>query len=107
MRLLERTLKWVGIAPRAEVRDDLGAALEAFSPNVTRVRASVIPSLCTLDTLEEGLRRAGDVSLLLPADAVIQPGDGLCIDGDAPQWRCTEVQQWSAHVAVKAVRIPG
>lgn len=108
MRLLERTLRWVALAPRVVRQDDLGGVTEGFSEQVTRVRASVIPSGSNvLRQAEPGLWQSSTMCLLLPLDAPIAPGDGITLDGDASRWRCVDVQKWSAHQAVQAVRITG
>ena len=105
MRLLERTLKWVAVAPRAAVADGLGGVAEAFSDVRRKVRASVIPSTGGLVNHATGLREVQSMCLLMPVDAEICVGDGVCVDADAPNWRCIEVQRWSAHCAVRVVRI--
>ena len=107
MRLLERTLRWVALAPREVTQDGLGGGVEGFSARTTRVRASVIPSDSGVRSAESGVWQSGTMCLLLPLDAKIAPGDGICLDGNVPEWRCVEVQKWSAHQAVQAVRIAG
>ena len=105
MRLLERTLKWVFIAPRAVTADALGGQVEGFAETRLPVRASVIPSTGGVVSRESGADRTWTMCLLMPADAKIALGDGVCVDGDTPQWRCVDVQRWSAHCAVKVERI--
>lgn len=107
MRLLERTLREVLIAPRQVSTDALGARLEGFSQEKRRVRASVIPSTEGLRAHESGLLRPQTMCLLLAADAQVNVGDGVCIDGEAPEWRCAQVERWSAHLAVRIERIEG
>lgn len=107
MRLLERTLKWVAIAPREVVADGLGGGVEHFSERVRKVRASVIPFEGGFFRHESGAGLAESMCLLLPADARIEVGDGVCLDGGVPKWRCVEVQRWSAHCAAKVERIAG
>ena len=55
MRLLERTLKTLYIAPGLTVADGLGAARRAFSAERVPVRASLIPAEGALERLEPGL----------------------------------------------------
>lgn len=105
MRLLERTLKWVSIAPRRVTEDALGGVTEGFSNALRPVRASVIPSTGGLKNHETGLYEAQSMCLLMPPDAQIAVGDGICVDSDRPEWRCVEVFRWSAHCAVRAARI--
>ena len=105
MRRVERTLKWVSIAPRAVAADALGGVVEGFSEQRRRVRASVIPSTGGLVNHATGLREVQSMCLLMPVDAEIAVGDGVCVDADEPEWRCVEVAQWSAHCAVRVARI--
>jgi len=105
MRLLERTLKWIDIAPRRVAADGLGGGVEDFSAQHRRVRASVIPSTGGLRDRESGVERVQTMCLLMPKDALIEPGDGVCVDAQQPNWRCTCVQRWSAHVAAQVERI--
>lgn len=105
MRLLERTLKTIRIAPREVSVDALGGAVEGFSAETRAVRASVIPSTGGLQNRTTGVQEVQTMCLLLPADAGIAPGDGVCVDGERPDWRCVGVQRWSAHVAAQLERI--
>ena len=107
MRLLERTLQWIDIAPRAVAIDGLGGAVEAFSDDRRAVRASVIPSTGGLKDRAAGVQAVQTMCLLLPLDAGIAPGDGVCVDAAQPNWRCVCVQRWSAHVAAQLERIAG
>ena len=99
MRLLERTLQTVLIAPQKAKTDALGAAVEGFSDERTEVRARVIPSSGGLEDRASGRRRVQSMCLLMP------PGDGLCIGEERVGWRCVDVQKWSAHLAVQAERL--
>ena len=105
MRLLERTLQTVLIAPQKAKMDALGAAVEGFSDERTEVRARVIPSSGELEDRASGRRRVQSMCLLMPPGAVVAPGDGLCIGEERVGWRCVDVQKWSAHLAVQAERL--
>ena len=105
MRLLERTLKTVHIAPREILTDALGGRTEAFSSVTAPVRASIIPCDGALECRESGLREAERLRLLMPLDAQIRAGDGVCIDSGQPCWRCVDVQRWSGHIAARVERI--
>lgn len=105
MRLLERTLKNIEIAPRQTQADGLGGVTEGFSNLRRPVRASVIPSTGGIMDREAGVARVLTMCLLMPTDAKIDVGDGVCVDADVPQWRCVNVQKWSAHVAAQVERI--
>ena len=105
MRLLERTLKWIDIAPREVAVDGLGGGVEQFAADRRPVRASVIPSTGGLRDRQAGVEQVQTMCLLMPLDAGIAPGDGVCVDSQEPNWRCTNVQRWSAHVAAQVERI--
>ena len=105
MRLLERTLRNIEIAPREVCIDALGGVMEAFSARRYPVRASVIPSTGKLADRTSGVERVQTMCLLMPKDARIDPGDGVCVDSAQPDWRCVCVQRWAAHVAAQVERI--
>ena len=105
MRLLERTLKNIEIAPRLTVMDALGGVTEGFSDVHRSVRASVIPSTGGLIDRTAGVERVQTMCLLMALDARIENGDGVCVDSAMPEWRCVSVQRWSAHVAAQLERI--
>ena len=105
MRLLERTLKTVYICAGLEESDALGGVKRGFSPRRVATRGSLIPSEGKLEGLEPGLAAARRCVLLLPADAKIAAGDGVCECPDgAPEWLCVDVRRWSAHVAATLER---
>jgi len=105
MRLLERTLRRIAVAPRQAMQDALGAQIEGFSERRMPVRASVIPSAGGLVERETGLCRTQTMCLLMPLDTEIAVGDGVCVDSDAPEWRCVSLQRWSAHIAAQVERL--
>ena len=107
MRLLERTLKMLYIAPGLAVADGLGAARRAFSAERVPVRASLIPAEGALERLEPGLLADARCLALMPVDAPIAAGDGVCETAEGePEWLCVEVRGWSAHLAASLVRRP-
>lgn len=105
MRLLERTLKNIEIAPRRVEIGGLGGAAEGFSEERMRVRGSVIPSTGKLVSREMGVLQTRSMCLLMPPDAKISVGDGVGVDGGKVEWRCVNVERWSAHVAAQVERI--
>lgn len=105
MRLLERTLKWIEIAPRAAAKDALGGVAEGFSDEHRAVRASVIPSAGGIHDHAAGMIRTQSMCLLMPQDTQIDVGDGVCVESEKPNWRCVSVQRWSAHIAAQVERI--
>ena len=105
MRLLERTLAEVYIAPGRVETDALGGARRVFSAERLPVRASMIPAEGALERLEHGLAPQKRCLALLPRDAAIAAGDGVSTQASGePEWLCTDVQRWSAHVAAKLER---
>ena len=112
MRLLERTLCEVTIAPHTEVKDSLGGVRLAFSARRSPARGSLQPVKNTLGhaantlTVEGfGLRAAQTLRLLLPRDVQIAPGDGVCTDGASqPQWLVLSVEDWTAPRLVRLAR---
>lgn len=105
MRLRERDLRTLFIAPSMEIRDDLGGVRRSFSTERNPVRCAMIPQGNPLETLESGARTNEKYLILLPSDGKIAPGDGVCesIDGD-PEWLCTEVIPWSDHLTATIER---
>ena len=105
MRLLERTLQTVLIAPQKAKTDALGAAVERVTVARTALPAMQMASRAGLEDLATGRRRVQSMCLLMPPGAVVAPGDGLCIGEERVGWRCVDVQKWSAHLAVQAERL--
>ena len=105
MRLLERTLKPLYIAPGLAQADALGGVRRVFSAERIAVRGSLIPADGTLERREAGLETDARCLALLPRDAAIAPGDGVSeSDSDEPEWLCVDVRTWSAHIAASLVR---
>ena len=102
MRLMERTLSWVEIAPRTIETDDTGGAVERFTAPRKKVRASVIPSTGGLKKHETGLRQVQTMCMLTPIDTDVSVGDGIFAENAL--WRCTEVRRWTAHLAIRLER---
>lgn len=105
MRLREREKRTLFIVPALEIPDGLGGISRGFSGDRNPVSCTMIPQGGGLSTLESGMRAREKYLMLLPRDAAIIPGDGVCesIDGD-PEWLCTEVIPWSAHLAATLER---
>ena len=104
MRLLERTLRTVWIAPYETHTDGLGAVVEGFSAERIPVRASLIPVKGDVEAHEAGLIQSGEIRLLTPLDTKISVGDGVLPEKDGPVWRCVEIERWSGHLALRAVK---
>ena len=114
MRLVERTLRSVQIAPRSVQTDSLGGVIEQFSDNRISVRCVAVPGGNTLNyaanslnPMEHGVFLRQNLKLLMPRNTSVSAGDGICMDGEAqPGWRCVAVEKWSGHLAVKIERLP-
>lgn len=105
MRLLERTLKDVYIAPGLSQADALGSAEHVFSAERVPVRASLIPTDGALNRREAGMDADARCLALMSLDAPIAAGDGVCETAQGePEWLCTEVRRWSAHLAASLAR---
>lgn len=105
MRLLERTLKTVYIAPGLVVTDALGCVKRDFSEERISVRAGIISGEGTVNSREPGLTADRKITLLMPLDAPIARGDGVSETAlGAPEWLCTDVTEWSAHLSVALER---
>lgn len=108
MRLLERTLRTVYIAPGLTETDALGGAVRRFSGEREAVRASMIPAEGMLDSLEPGLVARRRCVALMPKDAPIAAGDGVAETEDGePEWLCVDVRYWTAHAAASLERRAG
>lgn len=105
MRLRERELKTLYVAPSIQMKDGMGGIVRGFSGDRNPVRCSMIPQSCGLEALEGGMRTSEKYMAIMPADAGIVPGDGICESIDEePLWLCTEVIPWSAHLAATLER---
>jgi hypothetical protein len=113
MRLVERTLRDIRIAPRQPEQDALGGMTEGFSSARIACRCAAAPAGNTLNyaangitPLEHGEYRRQGLKLLLPRGTQIAPGDGVCMEGEeAPGWRCVAVEAWPSHVEAKIERL--
>ena len=112
MRLVERTLKEIEIAPHTEQKAALGGVTQGFTELRIPARGSVQPASNTLNHAAnalnfeaQGMRMAQTVRVLLDRDTKIEPGDGVCMDGArTPQWLCVAVENWSAHKLARLER---
>lgn len=96
MRLMERQLREIRIAPRIAARGALGGRSEAFSRDTILVRGSVLPEEGSLRAGEKGLASGEKLRLLVPADTPVQAGDGAWL-GDE-KYIIHSVRCWSAHL---------
>lgn len=112
MRLYERTLVSLQIAPHTEQPDALGGVRLGFSEVRIPARGSIQPASNTLNhaanalgSERHGLHVSQTLRVLLPRDVEIAPGDGVCTDGaPQPQWLCVAVENWAAHKLARLER---
>ena len=104
MRFLERTAKRLRIAPGLTATDALGGVRREFSPERIPVRAAWIPRDGGAEAAEPGRLPNRRAVALMPLDAPIAEGDGVCEGDGAPEWLCVSVQRWSAHLAAELER---
>ena len=95
MRLAERTLVLVYLAPRMQISGELGGISEGFSDERLPVRASILPEESKLSPEEKGAKHREGLRLLVPVHAAAKVGDGVCIGGD--MYRIAGVKRWAAH----------
>ena len=96
MRLAERTLLAVRLAPRAPRRGALGGMAEGFSDETVQLRASRIPESSTLEVAERGIKFREKLRLLVPGDVRATAGDGVWVEEKL--YRIVSVLRWSAHL---------
>lgn len=95
MRLAERTLTVVQLAPRVCEAGELGGIAECFSRNCIPLRAAILPEEGGLEAGERGAVNRERLRLLVPADAGAAVGDGIWIA--QALYRIAEVKRWAAH----------
>ncbi|MBQ8508248.1 MAG: hypothetical protein IJ466_12570 [Clostridia bacterium] len=99
MRLIERTLREISIAPRMERIGSLGGRAEGFSEEMTTVRGAVLPESGALSTGEKGLHSGAAIRLLVPADAQVKIGDGAWVEGS--MYIVSAVRRWTGHLELE------
>lgn len=96
MRLKERTLIEIRIAPRLRKTGALGGAAEAFSEDTLTLRASRLPEGGDFSMDGRGASCPDRLRLIAAADASVRPGDGAWVEGRL--YRILTVRRWTAHV---------
>lgn len=99
MRLAEKRLVQVEIAPRMVSRGNLGGRAEGFSPERIPVRASILPEEGRMGADVRGLSTGERLRLLVPADTRVQVGDGVVMEGG--MYIVLSVARWSAHLELE------
>ena len=102
MRLKERELVMVEIAPRVCVKGALGSATADFGEK-TCVRASVLPDDQAFSAGEGGLKSGEGLAVIIPKDIPVSEGDGLFADGKV--YEILSVRSWRAHRELTCARI--
>ncbi len=102
MRLKERELSTVQIAPRACVKGPLGSVTAAFGEK-TDVRASVLPGDKVFSAGEGGLKSGEGITVIIPKDIPVSEGDGLFLDGKT--YEVQSVRKWRAHAELECAKI--
>lgn len=95
MRLLERTLVQLEIAPRIRKIGELGGRAEAFSKVRSAVRGSVLPEGGETETCERGMVARDRLRILVSADVVVSAGDAVVMQ--ETYYRVLRVDRWAAH----------
>ena len=103
MRLKERQLVTVEIAPRVCVKGPLGSVTEAFGEKVS-VRASVLPENRAYAQSDAGIRSGEAVKIIIPKDVTVSAGDGVFMDGAI--YVVSSVQKWRAHIELECAKKP-
>jgi len=96
MRLKERTLVQVRIAPRIAAQGALGSVGEAFSEDVRCVRASLLPCGGELEADARGAKTGRRLRLMTARDVQVKAGDGVWVEDVL--WRIVAAEKWSAHL---------
>lgn len=99
MRLHERTLVRVEIAPRIRSVGALGGRKQAFSQDVTAARGSVLPQQGGLSRRESGLCAKECVRALVPADVSVSPGDKITAEGR--DYLVVSALRWQGHIELE------
>lgn len=96
MRLKERSLTEIHIAPRVHTAGALGGQSEQFSATRTAVRASVLPDGGSMPQKEKGLLNRERLRLLVPAGTTVSVGDAAIVGTETYVVR--SVERWTAHL---------
>ena len=95
MRLVERTLTQLEIAPRISQTGALGSRRQAFSDEHIAVRGSVLPLKGRMDVQRSGLKALDRRRVLVPADTPVHAGDALVIGGE--YFTVVNIERWQGH----------
>ena len=96
MRLVERTLARLEIAPRISKAGALGSRMQAFSDERIAVRGSILPLKGRLEAQRSGLCAIDRRRVLVPADTPVHPGDAVVIGGKC--FTVGHIERWRGHL---------
>ena len=102
MRLKERSLVTVEIAPRVCVKGALGSVTAGFGERIC-VRASVLPDDQAFSAGEGGLESGEGLVAIISKDVSVSEGDGLFTDGKV--YEILSVRSWRAHRELTCARL--
>ena len=98
MRLKERELVTVQIAPRVCVKGALGSVTAGFGEKIS-VRASVLPENRAYSQSDAGIKSGEAIRIIIPKDAPVSEGDGVWLDGR--QYAVSAAHKWRAHTELE------
>ena len=115
MRLLNRTLSTITIAPRITVTGGCGGIAEGFSAERIALRGNIGYVSNTLNSTANAListpmgeRIAQALKLRFMGDVPVNAGDGVILPGeDEPAWRCVEVNRFPLMTVARVEKIAG
>ena len=102
MRLKERELVLIEIAPRVCVRGALGGVTEGFGEK-TSVRGSVLPEDKPFSIGKAGLKGGEAIRIIVPVDTPVSAGDGVFTGGEV--YVVSSVRHWRAHIEMECVKM--
>lgn len=96
MRLKQRELSEIRIAPRICALGALGSVREGFSDETTAVFAHVLPNGDAFDRMDGGLKDNDGVRILAQSDVSVQVGDGVIVQDTL--YVVQSAKKWRAHI---------
>ena len=102
MRLRERDLVTIRIAPRVCVKGALGSVSAGFGERKA-VRASVLPENRAISIRESGLASGAALRIIIPKDTAVSEGDGVWLNGEA--YTVSSVCRWRAHAELTCAKM--
>ena len=104
MSITHRFSVLVRIARPAPQEDALGSLQEAYAPPHLTLPARLVPRDGSVSPALPGWTVRRQLTLLLPPQADIFPGDGVWLPGDTAPYRCQCVQSYPLHTQAQLER---